>query len=203
MRKRAMIALMLVLLPAMSWAGDHNINCGCGSGGGTMMTSTCGSTCGSSCGTCCKQHTCTSGCNSCNSCAPACTQPCACMAWEPYCGCAMLNSLCISMEAACNDGTAGPLKLLLRDNNYDDIVTIELAGPIDGYYTMNYTFDAPIRADSVREAVLMNDTDDPVTLTWLQVWGNFGECYGGWTYIDHTCPGVVIGPGGCPRMVLF
>jgi len=196
MRKRVLIALMLALLPMLSWAGDHPYSCGCGAAGGMGMTATCGSTCG----TCCKQHTCTSACNT--GCAPACPAPCACMDWEQYCGCEMLTGLCISMEAACNDGTAGPLKLLLRDNNYDDIVTIELAGPIDGYYTTNYTFDTPIRADSVREAVLMNDTDDPVTLTWLMVWGNFGNC-GGWTFIDHTCPGVVIGPGGCPRMVLF
>lgn len=197
MRKLVVITMLLALVPMVTWAGG---NC-----------------CGNKCGTCCKQHTCTkacdtgckSGCGSscapaCNTgCAPACPMPCACMAWETYCGCAMLNSLCISLEAACNDGTAGPLKLVLHDNNYDDIATIELAGPIDGYYTTNYTFDTPIRADSVREAVLINDTDDPVTLTWLQVWGSFGDCCGGWTYIDHTCPGVVIGPGGCPRMVLF
>lgn len=187
MRKWVFITLMLALLPAMAWAGH------CGQ---------------AKCGTCCKQHTCTPACDTgckpaCDmGCAQPCAAPCACMEWEQYCGCEMLTDLCISLQTDWCDNTAGPLKLLLRDNAYDDIVTIELAGPIEGYYTMNYTFEEPIRADSVREAVLINDTDDPVTLTWLMVWGNFGNC-GGWTYIDHTCPGVVIGPGGCPRMVLF
>jgi hypothetical protein len=105
------------------------------------------------------------------------------------------------MEADYCDGTVGPLNLLIRDGNYDEVVTIELAGPIEGYYTMQYTFVEPLPADTLIEAVLINETDDPVTLTWLQVYGTF-NC-GGWTYIDHTCPGAVIGPGGCPRMVLF
>jgi hypothetical protein len=124
------------------------------------------------------------------------------MEWETYCGCEMLTGLCISLQTDWCDNTAGPLKLLLRDNNFDDIVTIEMAGPIEGYYTMQYTFETPIRADNLKEAVLINDTDDPVTLSWMQVYGMF-ECWGGWTYFDYACPGAVIGPGGCPRMVLF
>jgi hypothetical protein len=124
------------------------------------------------------------------------------MEWHAYCGCDMLTGLCISLEADWCDGTAGPLLLVLRDGNYDAIAAIELAGPIEGYYAMEYTFAEPIKADSVVEAVLINETDDPVTLNWMMVYGYF-ECWGGWTYFDHACPGAVIGPGGCPRMVLF
>jgi len=149
---------------------------------------------------CCVQETCTAApCDM--GCASSCAMPCACMAWDSYCGCEMVTGLCISMETDYCDGTVGPLSLLIRDGNYDEIVTIELAGPIEGYYTMQYTFAEPLRADTLVEAVLINETEDPVTLTWLQVYGIF-NC-GGWTYIDHTCPGAVIGPGGCPRMVLF
>lgn len=114
----------------------------------------------------------------------------------------MLTGLCISLEAACNAGTEGPIKLLLRDTDFNDIVTIELAGPIDGYYTAQYEFETPIRADNVQEAVIINDTEDSVTLTWFSVYGMFGDC-GGWSYFDFSCPGIVIGPDGCPRMVLF
>lgn len=192
MRKLLLITLILALLPVMAFP--------------------CGNCCETKCKPCCKQHTCTpacdTGCNAgcdtgCNAgCDMGCAMPCACMEWEPYCGCGMVTGLCISMQTDWCDGTAGPLKLLLRDGNYDDIVTIEMAGPVEGYYTMQYTFETPVSADSLVEAVLINDTDDPVTLSWLQVYGMFDYC-GGWTYIDHTCPGAVIGPGGCPRMVLF
>ena len=99
------------------------------------------------------------------------------------------------------DGTAGPIKLQLRDGGYKTVAVVELAGPIEGYYTMTYTFDEPVRADSLVEAVIINDTEDPVTLTWFGVVGNF-EC-GSYTYFDKSCPGIVVGPGGCPRMVLF
>lgn len=91
--------------------------------------------------------------------------------------------------------------LKLRNNMMQTIADVELVGPLNGYYSMEYVFEEPIRADSIREAVLINNTEDPVTLTWLQVVGLM-ECWT-WTYIDHSCPGLVLGPGGCPRMVLF
>jgi len=114
----------------------------------------------------------------------------------------MLTDLCITMETACNEGTAGPLQLKLYDTSYKLIATIDLAGPIDGLYSTGYTFATPIRADSLQEAVLINTTNDPVTLTRLLIHGVFSPC-DGCTYINHYCPGAVIGPGGCTRMVLF
>lgn len=178
MRRMIALAFALALIPMLAYPGDP---------------------CGQSCGPCCEQVTCTQP--ACDPCGTPCEPPCACTDWMQYCGCEMLTSLCISLATDPCDGTAGPLMLLLRDTDYDEIVTIELAGPIEGYYTMQYEFAEPIRADSLQEAVLINETEDAVTLTWLQVYGIF-DC-GGWTYIDHTCPGAVIGPGGCVRMVLF
>ena len=156
--------------------------------------------CDPCCEPCCKQDTCTRP--ACNTCDEGCAKPCACMEWHDYCGCEMVTGLCISLEADCCDGTEGPLWLLIRDGDFKDVVMIELAGPIEGYYTMMYEFDEPVRADTLVEAVIINKTDDPVTMMWFNVYGMFG-CCGGWDYFDFSCPGVVIGPGGCPRMVLF
>ena len=159
----------------------------------------CDTGCKSKCDTGCKPK-CESKCNTCEpKCDTGCPKPCACMDWEQYCGCEMLTGLCITITAC--EGTAGPLLLKLRDINMKTIADVELAGPIDGYYNYNYTFAEPMRADMVHEAVLINGTDDAATLTSLQVIGLF-DC-GSFTFIDHTCPGAVIGPGGCPRMVLF
>lgn len=117
-----------------------------------------------------------------------------------YCGCGMVNSLCITITAC--EGTAGPMKLQLRDTNNATVAIIELAGPIDNYYNYNYTFDKPVDATSLKEAVLINDTEDPATITSLRVVGMDGACFN-WVYVDHTCPGAVIGPGGCKRMVVY
>lgn len=184
MRRLIALAFALALIPLLAYPCDR-----CGR---------------SQCGPCCQQQTCTRpACDPCGeSCDAGCAMPCACMEWESYCGCEMVTGLCISLTTDPCDGTAGPLHLLLRDGDYDEIVTIELAGPIEGYYTMLYEFAEPVRADTLIEAVLINDTDDAATLDWMQVYGMF-DCCGGWTYMDHTCPGAVIGPGGCVRMVLF
>jgi len=184
MRKTIAIALTLALIPLLAYPCDP--------------------CCRPKCEPCCRQDTCTPACDvPCDmGCDAGCMMPCACMEWDTYCGCEMLTGLCISLTTDPCDGTAGPLKLLLRDGDYDEIVTIELAGPLEGYYSMLYEFAEPVRADTLIEAVLINDTDDPATLSWMRVYGMF-ECWGGWTYMDHACPGAVIGPGGCGRMVLF
>jgi len=137
----------------------------------------------------------------CGECDDDCAKPCACLEWHAYCGCEMVEGLCISLEADCCDGTEGPLWLLIRDGDFKDVVMIELVGPIDGFYNMMYEFEEPVRADTLFEAVIINKTEDPVTLKWFSVYG-FGKCFD-WTYFDFSCPGIVIGPGGCPRMVLF
>lgn len=139
--------------------------------------------------------------NKCNSCAPApaCPQPCACDAWVPYCGCEEITSLCITMQAC--EGTAGPLWLQIRDPKYATLAMIELAGPIDGYYNMTYTFEKPVPASALMEAVLINKTDDAVTMTSMRVVG-MNECFS-YVYIDKTCSGMVIGKEGCPRLVMY
>ncbi len=160
-------------------------------------------TCAPNCDTC-KQNSCTKSCGKCAaqpSCDTSCAMPCACDEWNAYCGCGMLTGLCINLQAACNDGTAAPVYLVLRDSRMNELATIELGAPIDGYYQMTYTFDEPLDATAPTEALLLNDSDDTVTLEWLQVTGLM-QC-GSFTYFDHACPGVVIGQGGCPRMVLF
>jgi len=111
----------------------------------------------------------------------------------------MVSSLCITLTAC--EGTAGPLKLLLRDRSLHKVVEIELAGPVDCYYNMTYTFDKPVPASSLGEAVLINATDDPATITSLRIVG-MDSCFS-WTFVDHTCPGVLLGTGGCTRMVIY
>jgi hypothetical protein len=155
----------------------------------------------------CKQNSCSKPCGSCGKCnaAPSCNTgcaaPCACDEWNTYCGCGSLTGLCISLRAACNDGTAAPVFLVLRDSRMNELATIELSAPIEGYYQTTYTFEEPLDATAPVEALLLNDNEDTVTLEWLSVTGLL-QC-GSFTYFDHACPGVVIGQGGCPRMVLF
>ena len=134
-------------------------------------------------------------------CDKGCAKPCACMSWMPYCGCEMVTSLCINITTACDGDTAGPLMFVLRDKDMKTVASIELAGPIADEYSFTYTFAEPMKADLLHEAVLINTTDDPLTITRFNVVGNW-EC-GSWTFIDHTCPGAIVGPGGCPRMVMF
>jgi hypothetical protein len=215
-------ALLIPLAHADASCGGCKAKCGsckpaCAAPANTCQK--CASPCASKCSPCkpkceskcspCKPK-CESKCSPCKPkceskcsepCDKGCPKPCACFDWVPYCGCEMVNSLCISLEAACEAGTAGPIKLQLRDRDFKTVAVVELAGPIEGYYTMTYTFAEPVRADSLVEAVIINETEDPVTLTWFNVVGNF-EC-GSYTYFDKSCPGILIGPGGCPRMVLF
>ena len=155
----------------------------------------------------CKQNSCTKPCGTCgkcgevSSCNTGCAAPCACTEWNEYCGCGTLTGLCISLRAACHDGTAVPIYLVLRDRQMNELATVELGAPINGYYNMTYTFDEPLDATAPVEALLLNDNEDTVTLEWLQVIGLM-QC-NSFTYFDYSCPGVVIGKGGCPRMVLF
>jgi hypothetical protein len=146
----------------------------------------------------CGQSSCSGG-SSCGA-ASSCAKPCACQAWQDYCGCGTVSSLCISITAC--EGTAGPLKLQLRNPANETVVVVELPGPIEGYYNYTYTFETPVDAALLAEATLINDTEDPATLTSLRVVGMDGYCFN-WVYVDHTCPGVLVGPGGCKRMVIY
>jgi hypothetical protein len=256
MRLLVVFALVLLLIPAVAYAGHsscgcHKASCGdsckgaCGDGCGAKVVSDCGNKCGSckdkchsgckskcdggckdkcqsgcnkcakpACGSCGKPS-CDGGCKSksaCGSCGKSscgggcqsgggCAQPCACEAWHDFCGCGTVSSLCITITTAC-DGTAGPLKLQLRDPYFKTLALIEIPGPIEGYYNFTYTFDTPVEASMLGEAVLINDTEDPATLTSLRVVGMDGYCFN-WVYVDHTCPGAIVGPGGCKRMVIY
>jgi hypothetical protein len=157
----------------------------------------CNGGCKSACGSCGKVG-CNGGCQ--QACGGGCAKPCACDAWDQFCGCGTVSSLCITITAC--EGTAGPMKLQLRDTNYKTVAVIELPGPIDCYYNFTYTFDKPVDAASLQEAVLINDTEDPATITSLRVVGMDGACFS-WVYVDHTCPGALLGPGGCKRMVVY
>ncbi len=167
----------------------------CDTGCKPKCDSGCKPKCKSACGSCGKSD-CGGGCKS----AGGCAQPCACAAWHDYCGCEMVSSLCITITAC--EGTAGPLKLQLRDPYFKTLAMVELPGPIEGYYNYTYTFDTPVQASMLGEAVLINDTEDPTTLTSMQVVGMDGYCFN-WTFVDHTCPGAIVGPGGCKRMVIY
>lgn len=228
MRYLVLAALVLLLLPCVAYAGDcgscHKATCGdckakcdtgCKAKCETGCKPKCDTGCKSKCDTGCKDK-CHSGCkdkckSACNSCgksdcgggcqaAAGCPQPCACAAWHDFCGCGQVSSLCISITAC--EGTAGPLKLQLRDPQFKTVTIIELPGPIEGYYNYTYTFEKPVDATMLGEAVLINDTEDAATLTSLRVVGMDGNCFN-WVYVDHTCPGAIVGPGGCKRMVIY
>ncbi len=172
----------------------------------------------------CKQEPCAAAkpkCDSCDKCRPKCknkcgqcstagladysatmdsppaANPCACDAWAPYFGQETVDSLSISIMTS--EGTAGPLMLSLRDPQHRQLALIELRGPIEGNYFFAYTFDSPVPASDLLEAVLINDGTDPATLTMFRVLG-LGENDFSHVYIDHTCTGAIVGPGGCTRM---
>jgi hypothetical protein len=219
MRYFILLAALVLLIPYAAGAGDCGGKCKskCNA---CKPACACKSECAPKCDACkpkcelcapkcssCEQSSCTKPCSSCGkcggtpSCGESCAKPCACSEWNTYCGCGMLTSVCINLEASCCDGAAGPVYLVLRDKRMNTLASIELAGPLEGYYQISYDFETPLDATAPVEALLLNDSEDTLTLQWLKVTGLL-EC-GSFTYFDHACPGVVIGQGGCPRMVLY
>jgi hypothetical protein len=112
----------------------------------------------------------------------------------------MISSLSISITAS--EGTTGGMKLLLRNGLLQQVVLIDLPGPITNDYTYTYTFAAPVMASVLFEAVLINDGDDPATLTSLRVVG-LGEAGFSYMFVEHTCPGAIVGIGGCQQMEIY
>lgn len=125
---------------------------------------------------------------------------CGCDAWVPYSGSELVESLRISITAT--EGTTGGMKLLLRNPLLQQVVLIDLPGPITNDYTYTYSFGTPVKASDLFEAVLINEGDDPATLTSLRVVG-VGEGSFNYMFVEHTCPGALVGIGGCPRMEIY
>jgi hypothetical protein len=124
---------------------------------------------------------------------------CACDAWVPYSGDELVRSLSISITVS--EGTSGTLKLQLLNPTHQQIALLELPGLVKGDHSFTYTFKTPVKASDLMEAELINDGDDPATLTSIRVVGMDGA-YFSYVFIEHTCSGAVIGPGGCPQMRL-
>jgi len=124
---------------------------------------------------------------------------CACDAWVPYSGDEMVRSLSISITAS--ESTTDPMQLRLRNPAHQQLALIELPRLVKGDYSYIYTFETPVKASTLMEAELINDGDDPATLTSIRVVGMDGA-YFSYVFIEHTCSGAVIGPGGCPQMTM-
>jgi hypothetical protein len=119
--------------------------------------------------------------------------------WNAYCGCATIDCLTIDMNVC--EGTDGLLTLVLRDAQGKDIRRISLDGPIDGNYNNSFDLGAPIRAESITDAVLVNESDDSVTLTFLSVIGH-GQNGFDYKFAKHKSEGLVI-DSQSPRLALL
>lgn len=124
---------------------------------------------------------------------------CVCSEFHRYAGAATLSALNISLKADsdCADG----FKLLLRDTRGRKITEIVFTGPHTGVHDYSVTLDQPIRADAVRQGVLLNATSADVKITYLKVTGVLSD--GEFVYFEKECSGIVIGVQGCQRMVLY
>ncbi len=124
---------------------------------------------------------------------------CACSEFHRYQGDSMLSELTITIkaESQCAEG----FKLLLRDTRGRKITEVALTGPHTGELTYNVKLDQPIRADAVRQGVLLNATSADVSITYMKVMGTLSD--GEFKYFEKECTGIVIGAKGCQRMVLY
>lgn len=124
---------------------------------------------------------------------------CACSEFHRYSGDAMLSALTVTIKAQseCTDG----FKLLLRDTRGRKITEIVFTGPHTGEHTYNIKLDKEIRADAVRQGVLLNATSSDVKITYMKLMGTLSD--GEFKYFEKDCSGIVIGAKGCQRMVLY
>lgn len=130
---------------------------------------------------------------------PTSPQSCTCDAWVPAYGSQLISSL--NIEILASEGTQGSMKLLLLDPQHRQMALINLPGPIEGDYTYTHYFDNPVTAKELFSAALINDGSDPATLTEFRATG-LGDAGYSYVYVDHTCTGAVVGPGGCATMTI-
>jgi hypothetical protein len=124
---------------------------------------------------------------------------CSCSEFHRYQGDAMLSAFTVTIKA--ESQCANGFKLLLRDTRGRKITEIMLTGPHAGEQTFNVKLDTEVRADAVRQGVLLNATSSDVKITYMKLIGTLSD--GEFKYFEKECPGIVIGAKGCQRMVLY
>lgn len=124
---------------------------------------------------------------------------CACSDFKRYDGEEQLRGFTITFKAESDCATG--FVLLIRNDRMRKIAEIPLAGPHHGEQTLDFDLASAAPASSVRMAVLVNQTQKDVKISYLKIVGHFTD--GDFTYFEKACPGVVIGNGGCPRMALY
>jgi hypothetical protein len=123
--------------------------------------------------------------------------PCAPPAWKDYCGCETISCLTVDMNVC--EGTEGMLTLVLRDTAGNETHRFSLDGPIYGNYSETFDLGEAVPAESIADAVLVNESDDSVTLTFLSVIGS-GPGFGH-KYIKHK--GDMVIDSQSPRMAML
>jgi hypothetical protein len=124
---------------------------------------------------------------------------CSCSVFKRYDGEAQLRGITITFKA--ESDCASGFMLLIRNDRMRKLAEIPLAGPHHGEQTLSFDLDSVAPARSVRMAVLVNQTQKDVKISYLKIVGQLTD--GEFTYFEKACPGVVIGNGGCPRMALY
>lgn len=124
---------------------------------------------------------------------------CACNEFHRYHGSAELTSLhvMIKAESDCVKGFA----LAMRNDRGRMVCEIPLTGPHSGDQAFDLQLKAPCSAETIRQAVLINNTSNSVKITYMKITGQLTD--GEFVFFEKECPGVVIGAKGCARMVLF
>ena len=123
---------------------------------------------------------------------------CKCPSFTHYDGGA--NLVGVRVEATGESRAVDELHLLLRDMRMRVVADIELTGPHSGDQEWDYVLEVPEGA--LKMAVLVNNSNSNVAMTFLRITGIMDDG-SAFMYFEQECPGVVIGQGGCPRMVLF
>ncbi len=137
-------------------------------------------------------------CTSCGGDRGAESMGCKCPSFTHYTGTAKLNGLRVVAEGV---STAGDeMHLWLRDVKMRKVGDITLTGPHNGKQEYDCLIDMP--AADFEMAVLVNNTTKNVKLTHLTITGVLSDGTE-FVYFEQACPGVTIGQGGCPRMILF
>lgn len=123
---------------------------------------------------------------------------CKCPSFTHYTGTANLTGVRVEAEGVSN--AADQLHLLLRDAKMHKVAEITLAGPHNGKQAYDYELAMP--GADLEMGVLVNSTSANVKLTHLTITGILDDGTE-FVYFEQSCPGVTIGQGGCPRMVLY
>lgn len=123
---------------------------------------------------------------------------CKCPSFTHYTGTAELTGLRIEAEGVST--ASDEMHLLLRDVKMRKVADITLDGPHNGKQEYDYEITMP--GTDFEMAVLVNNTNKDVKMTFLRITGVMSDG-SEFVYFEQECPGVVIGQGGCPRMILF